>query len=82
MRSKIKQRLEAIEEVLADHVAKLEVVDYGILDDYTGDEWEEVHHEKAVTVFRNNETGEIRGACCDRRSDAQKLSEGGLLEFL
>jgi hypothetical protein len=84
MRSDIKRRLEAIEDVLPDHIAKLEIVDYGILHpDYSGDpDWQEVHHDQACTVYRNKRTNEVRGSYHDRRSPDEMLAAGGQLEFL
>ena len=82
MKSNISKRLDDIENRTLDWAAQLDVVDYGVLDDYTGDEWTELHHDQFITVVQHKDTNEIRGYCRDRRSDAQIKSEGGDLEYL
>ena len=67
MRRDIEKRLEAVENRTLDWVSKLDVVDYGILDDYKGDEWEELHFDSTITVVRNVHTRKIRGVYNDRR---------------
>lgn len=82
MRADIRKRLEQIESTSVDHIAKLDVIDYGVLDDYSGDEWQEIYFDETVTVVRHKESAEIRGYYHDRRSDDEKLAAGGLLEFM
>ena len=82
MRSNIRKRLNDIETTTTDWAADLDVIDYGVLDDYTGNEWTELHHDTYITVVRHSETGEVRGYYRDRRSHEQIQSEGGNLEYL
>lgn len=84
MRPKTKQRLTELEAVLTDHVARLPVIDYGILHaDYGRDpDWIEVYFDQACTVYRNKRTNEVRGSYHDRRSTDEMLADGGQLEFL
>lgn len=83
MKADIRKRLELIESKCTDWISKLELIDYLPLEDYdTSDEWKEVHHDQTVTVYRNRQSGEIRGVYCDRRSDGEKLKEGGRLEYV
>ena len=82
MRRNIDQRLTAIENRTLDWATQLDTIDYGVLDDYTGDEWEELHFDSTITVVRHKETNEIRGYYRDRRTDAEILGEGLSLEYL
>ena len=83
MKRDIEKRLDALEGRTFDWVAKLDTIDYGVLEvDYENGDWEELHFDDFVTAVRHKYTNEIRGYCRDRRSDAQIKSEGGLLEFL
>ncbi len=83
MRSDLKKRLAAIESGNTDWISRLEVIDYLPLEDYANDRnWQEVHHDQTVTVYRHRESGEVRGCYRDRRSDRQKQSAGGNLEFV
>ena len=82
MRRKINQRLTAIENRKLDWAGQLKIVDYGILDDYTSDEWIELHHDQFITVVQHKDTNEVRGYYRDRRSDEQIQSESGDLEYL
>lgn len=84
MRAGVKQRLEKLESASVDWISRLPLIDYGVLDeDYTdGSKWKEVHHDQTVTVYRNRESGEVRGVYQDRRTASEILDEGGLLEYL
>lgn len=82
MKREIEKRLDEIEGRKFDWAGQLEIVDYGVLDNYPSDEWEELHSDKTLTVVRHRTTGEIRGYYLDRRTDAEIESEGGNLEYL
>lgn len=83
MRSDLKKRLAAIESGSTDWISRLEVIDYLPLENYAdGSNWQEVHHDQTVTVYRHRDSGEVRGVYADRRSDRQKQDAGGNLEFL
>ena len=83
MRRNIRQRLDEIETRETDFIAKLDIVDYDwILDDYSKDEWQEVHVDGSITVVKNRQTGEIRGIFADRRTDDEIRAAGGDLAYL
>jgi hypothetical protein len=84
VRARIRQRLETLESTSVDWISRLPTIDYDVgLSDYTDEsEWEEVHHDQTVTVYRNRKTGEVRGVYNDRRSDEEIQGEGGNLEYL
>ncbi len=83
MKPSIRNRLDEIETATTDWAAKLDVIDYDwILDDYSEDRWEELHHDQTITVLRNKETGEVRGIYKDRRTDAEIKEMGGNLAYL
>ena len=83
MRRNIRQRLDEIEARETDFVAKLHIVDYDwILDDYSKDEWQEVHVDGSITVVKHRQTGEGRGIFADRRTDAEIRQSGGDLAYL
>ena len=83
MRRNIRQRLDDIDLITTDWAAKLDVIDYDwILDDYSEDRWEELHHDQTITVLRNKETREVRGIYKDRRTDAEIKEMGGNLAYL
>ena len=83
MRRNIRQRLDEIEARETDFVAKLDIVDYDwILDDYSKDEWQEVHVDGSITVVKHRQTGEVRGLFADRRSDYEIRAMGGDLAYL
>ena len=82
MKREIEKRLDAVEHRKFDWASQLKIVDFGILDDYTGDEWIELHNDQFLTVVHHKDTNEIRGFYFDRRSDEQIQSESGDLEYL
>ena len=83
MRRNIRQRLDEIETRETDFIAKLDIVDYDwILDDYSKDEWQEVHVDGSITVVKHRQTGEVRGIFADRRSDYEIRAMGGDLAYL
>lgn len=84
MRRETERRLDAIELKGPSWTEHLDFIDGCYLDecDYPDDIWEEIFFDKFVTAVRHRKTGEIRGYCRDRRSDAEMESDGGNLEFL
>ena len=85
MKRETEKRLDAAELKGADWTRHIDNIDC----DYLGDNdppdddiWEELHFDNFVTAVRHRKTGEIRGYCFDRRSDAEIESDGGNLEFL
>ena len=85
MRREIEKRLDAIELKGPDWTTHLAIIEC----DYLGDcdppddaEWEEIFFDKFVTAIRHRVTGEIKGYCNDRRSDAEIKADGGDLAFL
>ena len=83
MKADIKRRLAEIETATEDWAAKLDVVDYdSMLDDYSEDRWQELHHDDTITVLKNKETGEVRGIYNDRRTNAEIEAMGGNLAYL
>ena len=84
MKYAIEKRLNALQLKSPDWTQHLEFIDGCYLDagDYPNDVWEELHHDNFITAVRHRETGEVRGYCRDRRSDAEMEADGGNLEFL
>lgn len=82
MKKDIEKRVGVLESAGTDWISRLKYIDYVGMSDYDDADWEEVHHENPITVFRHIESGEIRGVYMDRRTDEQILAEGGSLEFL
>ena len=84
MKRETEKRLDAMEVQGPDWTEHLEFIDGCYLGDaeYPDDVWEELHHDNFVTAVRHRKTGEIRGYCFDRRSEAQMEADGGKLEYL
>ena len=82
MRKDIDKRLSEIEAKGTDWLSQLKFVDYDSLEDYTSNEWEELHYERPIAVVRNRESGEVRGFYSDRRTDAEIVAAGGNLAYL
>ena len=83
MKRETERRLDAIEGRTSDWVAKLDTIDYGVLDvDYENGDWEELHFDNFITAVRHRKTGEVRGYYRDRRTYEQMEADGGNLEFL
>ena len=82
MKKDIEKRIGEIEDSGTDWISRLKFIDYLGLTDYQDGNWEDVHHDDTVTVYRNIETGEIRGVYADRRTDNEIVEQGGDLAYL
>ena len=83
MKANVRNRLDELESVSTDWISQLKVIDYDwILDDYSKEEWVEVHHQEMITVMRNISTGEYRGLYEDRRTNEEISAMGGDLAYL
>ena len=82
MREDFKKRLAYLESRTKDWAAKLDVVDYASIANYADGSWTEIHFDQTLTVVQNIETGEIRGVYQDRRTDAERKSIGGDLDYM
>ena len=83
MKSNVRNRLDELESVSTDWISQLKVIDYDwILDDYSKEEWVEVHHQEKITIMRNTSTAEDRGIYEDRRTNEEISAMGGDLAYL
>ena len=82
MRSTFIRRLDEIEARETDWIAKLNVIDYIGLTNYSDGNWDELYFDETITVVRNKNSGEIRGIFADRRTDDEIRAAGGDLAYL
>ena len=83
MRRGIDKRLADLEARENDWLKHASVIDYIDLVDYeNSDAWTEIYHDDMFTAFRHAETGEVRAAYRDRRTDKEIVIKGGNLAFL
>lgn len=84
MKKETERRLAELESGGTDWFNSLSYVDYGVdgINYADSDEWQEVHFDQTVTVYRNNETDEVRGVYQDRRTEEEIVAQGGNLAYL